>query len=262
MQHRKSVQANCHHPTTRSNMAAAGNWERKVKDGAPSYSEQFRILKGCKDYDILATPYAKPSPEAQVTVQQQQQQSAPFGVQQAAAAAAAAAALQQPEPRTRATAVLDIFLYNDRLQAGQLQLGNSAGVASVHDLPIRALLSTTPHACTTASLMLPGPESCPDSPVCATYEFVFLQAKVPGARAIPFSDVYAKAEDRPLLNLETKTFKKDTANILNAAYCFMRFAIIALMHVLTVFVAPRLGDGLTSIHLCVTVLVCPPRLTL
>jgi hypothetical protein len=130
MQHRKSAQANCHHPTTRSNMAAAGNWERKVKDGAPSYSEQFRILKGCKDYDILSTPYAKPSPEAQVTVQQQQQQQqqqqhcnsrsprpglpfgvqqAPFGVQQAAAAAtaaAAAAALQQPEPKTRATAVL------------------------------------------------------------------------------------------------------------------------------------------------------------
>jgi hypothetical protein len=87
--------------------------------------------------------------------------------------------------------------------------------------------------------MLLEPDSSPASPVCAIFEFMFLQAKVPGARAIPFSDVYAKAEDRPLLNLETKTFKKETANVLNAAYCFMRFAIIALMHVLTVFVAPR-----------------------
>jgi hypothetical protein len=71
-------------------MAAAGNWERKVKDGAPSYSEQFRILKGCKDYDILSTPYAKPSPEAQVSKQQQQQeqqqQHEAVGLQQAAAA--------------------------------------------------------------------------------------------------------------------------------------------------------------------------------
>uniref|UniRef100_A0A383V3J7 Fatty acid desaturase domain-containing protein n=1 Tax=Tetradesmus obliquus TaxID=3088 RepID=A0A383V3J7_TETOB len=107
----------------------AGNWERKVKAGAPSYSEQFRILKGCKDYDILSTPYAKPSPEA--------------------------------------------------------------------------------------------------------------QAKEPGARAIPFSDVYAKSEDRPLLNLETTTMSKDTARIVNYVYCFMRFAIIAGMHVATFFVAPK-----------------------
>jgi hypothetical protein len=47
-------------------MSVGGNWERKVKAGAPSYHEQFNNLKGCKDYDILATPYAKPSREEQV----------------------------------------------------------------------------------------------------------------------------------------------------------------------------------------------------
>jgi hypothetical protein len=47
-------------------MAVGGNWERKVKDGAPSYHQQFKNLKGCKDYEILATPYAKPSREEQV----------------------------------------------------------------------------------------------------------------------------------------------------------------------------------------------------
>lgn len=66
-----------------------------------------------------------------------------------------------------------------------------------------------------------------------------LQAKEPGARAIPFSDVYAKSEDRPLLNLETTTMSKDTARIVNYVYCFMRFAIIAGMHVATFFVAPK-----------------------
>jgi hypothetical protein len=67
-----SSKGNCHGATTALLSSMAGNWERKVKDGAPSYSEQFRILKGCKDYDILSTPYAKPSPEAQVRQQQQQ----------------------------------------------------------------------------------------------------------------------------------------------------------------------------------------------
>jgi hypothetical protein len=72
-----------------------------------------------------------------------------------------------------------------------------------------------------------------------SFVVVYLQAKVPGARAIPFSDVYAKSEDRPLLNLETKTFKKDTANMLNAAYCFMRFVIIAGMHLVAVIWGPK-----------------------
>lgn len=47
-------------------MTVGGNWERKVKAGAPSYHQQFNNLKGCKDYEILATPYAKPSKEEQV----------------------------------------------------------------------------------------------------------------------------------------------------------------------------------------------------
>jgi hypothetical protein len=62
---------------------------------------------------------------------------------------------------------------------------------------------------------------------------------VPGARAIPFSDIYAKSEDRPLLNLETKTFKKETASLINSVYCLMRLTIIASMHIVTIFVAPR-----------------------
>jgi hypothetical protein len=68
---------------------------------------------------------------------------------------------------------------------------------------------------------------------------IHLQAKVPGARPIPFSDIYAKSEDRPLLNLETKTLEKDTARVINAVYCFMRLTIIASMHIVTFFVAPR-----------------------
>ncbi|KAF6260540.1 MGDG specific palmitate delta-7 desaturase [Scenedesmus sp. NREL 46B-D3] len=50
-------------------MTVGGNWERKVKAGAPSYHEQFNTLKGCKDYEILATPHAKPSREKQAKVQ-------------------------------------------------------------------------------------------------------------------------------------------------------------------------------------------------
>lgn len=40
---------------------ADASWERKVKEGAPSYDAQFNILKGCKDYEVLSTPHAKPS---------------------------------------------------------------------------------------------------------------------------------------------------------------------------------------------------------
>ena len=41
---------------------------REKSDEKPSYSEQFKILKGCKDPTILKSAYPKPSKEAQAAV--------------------------------------------------------------------------------------------------------------------------------------------------------------------------------------------------
>lgn len=65
------------------------------------------------------------------------------------------------------------------------------------------------------------------------------QAKVKGAHKIMFSDIYAKSESRPLLDLETREIPKTGAKIKNTITCLMRLTVILVMHSITVYYAPR-----------------------
>lgn len=66
-------------------------------------------------------------------------------------------------------------------------------------------------ACRCAAPPLIPDDACPQG--CKDYDVLntahpkpskAAQAKVPGAHKLPYSDIYAKSEQRPLLNLETK----------------------------------------------------------
>jgi hypothetical protein len=65
------------------------------------------------------------------------------------------------------------------------------------------------------------------------------QAKVQGAHRILFTDIFARAESRPLLNLETKEIPKHGAVIKNAVTCLMRLTVIVVMHSIAAYYAPR-----------------------
>jgi hypothetical protein len=65
------------------------------------------------------------------------------------------------------------------------------------------------------------------------------QAKVKGAHKILFSDIYAKSEPRPVLDLETKEIPRKGANIKNAVTCFMRLTVILAMHSIAAYYAPK-----------------------
>jgi len=65
------------------------------------------------------------------------------------------------------------------------------------------------------------------------------QAGVKGAHKIPFSDIYAKSENRPVLDLETKEIPKSGATVKNAITCFMRLTVIVAMHSMAIYYAPK-----------------------
>jgi hypothetical protein len=65
------------------------------------------------------------------------------------------------------------------------------------------------------------------------------QAKVKGAHRIPFSDIYAKSEARPVLNLETREIPKSGAVIKNTITCIMRLAVILTMHTIAAYYIPK-----------------------
>ena len=56
------------------------------------------------------------------------------------------------------------------------------------------------------------------------------QSKVPGAFRIPLTNIYTKAEDRPLLAAETTTIPWRAAQVKNFVTCCMRFIAISSMH--------------------------------
>lgn len=65
------------------------------------------------------------------------------------------------------------------------------------------------------------------------------QAKVKGAHKIMFTDIYAKSESRPLLDLETREIPKKGATIKNAVTCFMRLSVILAMHSIAAYYGPK-----------------------
>lgn len=65
------------------------------------------------------------------------------------------------------------------------------------------------------------------------------QAKVKGAHKILFTDIYAKSESRPLLDLETREIPKKGATIKNAITCFMRLTVILAMHSIAAYYGPK-----------------------
>lgn len=69
------------------------------------------------------------------------------------------------------------------------------------------------------------------------------QSKVTGARPILLTDIYAKSEPRPLLNLETKEIPPHGAKIKNAVTCMMRLAVIVAMHSIAAYMGPRCAAG-------------------
>jgi hypothetical protein len=65
------------------------------------------------------------------------------------------------------------------------------------------------------------------------------QAGVKGAHRILWTDTWAKAEARPLLNLETREIPKRAAAVKNAVTCLMRFSVMVAMHSIAAYYAPQ-----------------------
>lgn len=66
------------------------------------------------------------------------------------------------------------------------------------------------------------------------------QQTVEGAHEVLWSGgLFAKSEQRPLLNLETKEIPPQAAKIKNAITCLARFTVIAGMHLIALTLGPR-----------------------